>query len=489
MEKNRQQSLRQNLIFNVIYQVVVILSPLVVTPKFSRVMGADYVGLKSFTFSIVYYFAIIGALGLEMYGQRRIAIAKDDKEERSRIFFSISLVKIICGLISMTAYIFAFIIFNSDPTMRILYLCWTIYLFRELINPVWYLQGVERFRLACTANIFSQIAYVLCVFLFINTKEDLDLYIIFYTAIPLAMAIFFWPIILKDVQPVRLYKKEMLDIIKESFVYFVPTIATALYSMIDKTMLGIFDMSKISAGYYEQAEKLVKIALAFATALYTIVRTRMSYVFKNKTRDEYKSYSELFISLSMFLCWPILFGIVGIAKDFVPLFFGDDYTAVTGLIYVFVWIIPCLSISGLLQAIYIFPQGLQNIMNRYYVMVLCVNFVLNISLIPWLDAYGAVIASICAELLLAVVMLRKSRSDIEIKMFFLKSIRYFISGVLMTVVMWLVSLIETATIYKVCLEFICGCGTYFIMCVILRDPFVIAQIKKVKGMLIKDKKS
>ena len=90
MSNKNDSVLRQNLIFNIIYQVVVVLSPLVVTPKLSRILGADYIGLKSFTFSVVYYFAIFGVLGLDMYGQRCIAQAKDDKERRSRLFFTIA---------------------------------------------------------------------------------------------------------------------------------------------------------------------------------------------------------------------------------------------------------------------------------------------------------------------------------------------------------------------------------------------------------------
>lgn len=485
MEKKAQQSLSANLVFNIIYQVVVVVAPLIVTPKFSRVMGADYVGIKSFTFSIVYYFAIIGALGLDMYGQRRIAIVKDNKEERSRVFWSITLVKMLCCFVSLCAYVLIFIVFNTDPFMRIFYLCWTLYLIREMINPVWYLQGVERFKLVSVVNIFSQIAYVLCVFLFVNKKEDLWLYIVFFTAIPLAIALLFIPFVLKDVQRVRLDKKEMLFVVKDSWVYFVPTLATALYSMIDKTMLGLFDSSKVTTGYYEQAEKLVKVALAFSTASFTIIRTRMSYVLKNKPIEAYNSYCKTFISFSMFLCWPILFGIVGLAEDFVPLFFGSDYGAVTGLVYVFVWIIPCLTISGLLQAIYIFPQGLQSKMNFYYIIVLCVNFALNLCLIPFLQSYGAVIASISAELLLAVVLLYKSRKIIDIKLFLIKSIRYVISALVMLAAIFLASKAELSPLYKVCLEFVCGCGVYLIMCIVLRDPFVIQQVKRVFGIVTK----
>lgn len=488
MKKVREQGLKKNLIYNIVYQVVVVLSPLVVTPKFSRIMGPDYVGLRSFTFSIVFYFAVIGALGLDMYGQRRIAIVKDDKAERSKVFWSIYMVKAASCFISLCVYACAFVLFNSDATMRILYLCWTLYLVREMLNPVWYLQGVERFRLVSLVNIFSQIAYVACVFLFVNQKSDLWLYIVFYAAIPLFVALLFLIPVLTDVQRVRLNKKELATTIKESFVYFVPTIASSLYSMIDKTMLGFFDKSQVTTGYYEQAEKLVKVALAFVTASFTIIRTRMSYVCKNKTEEEYRAYSKIFITFSMFICWPIVFGIIGIARDFVPLFFGDGYDSVVGLAYVFVSIIPCLTISGLLQAIYTFPQGLQNKVNVYYVIVLGVNCVLNMCLIPFFQSHGAVVASICSELLLAVILLIKSRKSIEIKLFLTTSIRYIIAAAVMLVPMYFVSITSLGLLARVCIEFICGCATYFVACILLRDKFFIEQLKRVFSVLTRGKR-
>ena len=488
MQKVRRHSLKQNLFFNFIYQVVVILSPLVVTPKFSRVMGADYVGLKSYTYSIVYYFALIGALGLDMYGQRRIAIIKDDEEERSRVFLSVYLVKMACCFVSLSVYFVAFVLLNHNSDVRILYLCWTLYLVREMINPVWYLQGIERFKLVSILNIISQVVYVLCVYLFINTKEDLWLYILFYAAIPLAIAIIFIPFVLKDIKLVPLSKQEIFLVVKESLVYFVPTFASALYSMIDKTMLGVFDETKVTTGYYEQAEKLVKVALAFSTASFTIVRTRMSYVLKNESQEVYRSYNEKFISFSMLLCWPIIFGIIGIAKDFVPLFFGEGYGTVIVLVYVFVWVIPCLTISGLLQAIYIFPYGLQNKMNIYYIIVLCVNVVLNLFLIPKFDAYGAVIASICSELLLAIVLLYKAKSKVDVKLFFVKSIRYIIAATTMLLVVLSISKFQMPLLHKLCLEFVCGVVAYFVVSLVLRDSFLILQVKKVCSSISKNRR-
>lgn len=486
MNNKNSSVLRQNLIFNIIYQVVVVLSPLAVTPKLSRILGADYIGLKSFTFSIVYYFAIFGVLGLDMYGQRRIAQVKDDKEKRSRLFLTIATLRAVLCLISIGIYMLSFVLVTEDPFMRGVYLCWVVYLIREMINPVWYLQGTEKYRVVSVLSTLSQLVYVAAVFFFVNSRSDIEEYILYYTVIPLATSICFIPIVLKDIQWVRIRIRDWVEIFKESFVYFVPTIATAVYSMLDKTMLGVFDPSKVSTGIYEQAEKLVKVALAFSTASFTIMRTRMSYLYENANKDEYDRHVSLFVSFSMFLCWPIMFGIIGITKDFVPLFFGPGYDAVVGLSYVFSLVIIPLTISGLLQAVYVFPQGHQKSMNLYYVIISALNFVLNMCLIPLLGGKGAVIASITAEVTLAIILLRKARRAIRIELFFIKSIKYFISGVVMCGGILLLSdILPLPKFYKLVAEVFVGVLIYGVMCLLLHDSFVWGQVDKMCGILKK----
>ena len=480
MSEGTTERLKTNLIFNIIYQLVVVLAPLVVTPKISRVFGADYVGLRSYTYSIVYYFAIFGTLGLDMYGMREIARVRDDKDARSREFFSIWILKGCFGLVSTIVYLFSFILFNGDPFLKIIYLLWLIYLIRECINPAWYLQGLEKYKFLSVTNILSQIAYVVVVFLFVNQKSDLPLYILFYTSIPAAITLLTIVFVLFNVKFQRIKFSDCVKHIKPTFVYFVPTIATALYSMVDKTMLGLFDQSKIMTGYYEQAEKVVKVATALTSASFPIMRSRMSYSHENQDEEKYNSYCEKFISLSMCLCIPIMFGIIGIARDFVPVFFGDGYDEVTPLLYAFSAIVPCLTISGVLQAIYIFPLGKQGKMNIYYVIVLGSNLILNLCLIPFIGAIGAVIASIASEFLLAVILLIKSRTRVKIKLFVSKSIKYVLSSVVMGGVILAISFfVSLPLLYKVMLEILSGIITYFVVCLILRDNFVWTQFKLV----------
>ena len=82
-------STRKNAAYNVAYRLFSVLLPLVTAPYLSRTVGTDGVGLYSKAWSISYIFCLVGMLGLNDYGVRTIAQARDDRDELDRTFSAI----------------------------------------------------------------------------------------------------------------------------------------------------------------------------------------------------------------------------------------------------------------------------------------------------------------------------------------------------------------------------------------------------------------
>ena len=79
---------KKNFIYNTIYQILVLIIPLITAPYLSRVVGANGVGTYSYTYSIVYYFMMLTLLGLNNYGNRTIAKVRENKIALSKIAYS-----------------------------------------------------------------------------------------------------------------------------------------------------------------------------------------------------------------------------------------------------------------------------------------------------------------------------------------------------------------------------------------------------------------
>ena len=99
-----KKSIAKNYVYNLIYQMLTILLPLVTTPYLSRVLGAESIGIYGYTISIVTYFILFGTLGVSMYGQREIAYKGENKKERSKTFWEIISIRTITLSVSILLF-------------------------------------------------------------------------------------------------------------------------------------------------------------------------------------------------------------------------------------------------------------------------------------------------------------------------------------------------------------------------------------------------
>ena len=71
----------KNFIYNVSYQLLVIILPLITVPYVSNILGAEGIGNYAFTYANMQYFIIFGMVGISIYGNRNIAYVRDNKEK------------------------------------------------------------------------------------------------------------------------------------------------------------------------------------------------------------------------------------------------------------------------------------------------------------------------------------------------------------------------------------------------------------------------
>jgi len=105
-----KKSVTRNYVYNLIYQMLVLILPLVTTPYISRVLGAENIGIYSYTTSISAYFILFGSLGIALYGQREIAYRQNNKKDYSKAFWEIVILRCITIFISLIIFYLTFVI-------------------------------------------------------------------------------------------------------------------------------------------------------------------------------------------------------------------------------------------------------------------------------------------------------------------------------------------------------------------------------------------
>ncbi|WP_411377915.1 oligosaccharide flippase family protein [Latilactobacillus curvatus] len=94
----------KNYLYNVFYQVFVLLVPLITMPYIARVLGPTGVGINSFTNSNTQYFILIGSIGVSLYGNRQIAYYRDNRTKASQIFWEVFLMRLVTIIVALALF-------------------------------------------------------------------------------------------------------------------------------------------------------------------------------------------------------------------------------------------------------------------------------------------------------------------------------------------------------------------------------------------------
>ena len=108
-----ERKLKKNLSYQTLYQLLTVVTPLIVTPYVSRILGSNNIGIYSYTYSIAYYFVMFSFLGVANYGNRTMSINNTSCENRSKTFWEIYSFQLFMTII-MTLIYLLYVIFCCD---------------------------------------------------------------------------------------------------------------------------------------------------------------------------------------------------------------------------------------------------------------------------------------------------------------------------------------------------------------------------------------
>lgn len=476
-----KKSIKKNYLFNVCYQVLLLITPLITTPYISRTLGANGIGQYSFTSSIVSYFTLFAALGTGTYGQREIAYCQDDREKRSQVFGEILWLRTVMTLICSLPYLILII----EQEFSMMYLIQYLTLLNVCFDISWFFQGIEEFGKIVIRNAIIKIVNIIFIFVAIHSSNDLYLYVLGLTITSVISSFSLWPYLPEYIDKIKLKSLNINKHWKPAIMLFIPTIAIQVYTVLDKTMIGIFTIDRLENGYYEQAIKLSRMVLMLVTSLGTVMIPRIGYYYNQRNQKRVKEYMYRGYNFVWFLGIPLCFGLIGTSSNIVPWFYGKEFQPVEALLSVLSFLILAIGINNVTGMQYMIPTKREN----QFTLTVCagagVNFIMNLILIPKYYAMGAAIASVIAETVIALTQLYIVRKEFSIKKVFMLSWKYFIAGILMLVLLKVENYIFLPSpIYSLWMV-LSGGSIYFLVLVILKDKFFIENCKNVIEQILK----
>ena len=501
-----KKSIAKNYIYNMVYQVLTLILPLITTPYLSRVLGAEGNGIYSYTYAIVTYFILFGSLGVALYGQREIAYAQEYPEKRKKIFIEIVIFRFITILIATVFYFFLFV---KGAEYQIYYQILMLELVAAAFDISWFFQGLEEFKKTVTRNVLVRICSVSLVFLFVKTREDLAKFTLIYSLADLIGNLSLWLYLPKYFKGIKVENINVKRHLPHIVLLFIPQIANQIYKILDTTMIGWLITDKSETGYYEQGHKVIRLLLTVVNSLGVVMIPRMANAFANNDKKQIKSYMKMSFNFTFFLSFPIMFGIVSISKNFVPVFFGAGYDKVTSIIYILSPMVLLMGLANVLGTQYLLPLKKQKEYTFSVTIGVIVNFILNYILITLYQSIGAAIATVLSQIVVDVLQYNHVKKEVTLKELFNLCSKYIISAIAMFALCFCVRCILntnpiTQTIFNlatnmqlnkeylfniVSIIFQVGVGaiTYIVMLIVLKDEYIYKFIDKMKSRFLKKK--
>lgn len=473
------KSIAKNFMYNLLLQIVTLFMPLITVPYVSRILGKEGIGVYSYTFSIVQYFIILGTLGVSMYGNRQIAYVRDDKEKMSKTFWAITFLKAITTIIALLVYI---CIFGFDKKYGNVYLIQSINILAATFDISWLYMGLEDFKKTVTRNLVVKIIGVTCIFIFVKSYDDLYKYISINALMGMIGNLVMWMYVPKTVSKVKIKFSDILEHIVPTIQLFIPQIATQIYLILDKTMLGTLANTG-EVGLYEQSEKIVKLVLGLVTSLGVVMLPRMSNIFASGDNEKLDGYLNKSLQGVSYVSIPMAVGLAAISNEFVPWFFGKDFSSVSYLMIILTPILFFIAISNVLGTQYLLPSNRTKEFTASVTMGAIINVLLNFILIPHYKAIGTCIATVIAEFAVTLVQYISLRKNITKKTFIISSLKYMFAAIVMFIVVRIIGNYMGAKIITTIVQGAVGTIVYVSILVLLKEEINLILFKTIKSKM------
>lgn len=464
----------KNYFYNLIYQVVSILAQVITLPYLTRIIGEDGIGIQSYTNSIVSLLMVFAVLGIDWYGQWEIAKEKDRKKRCSEIFWELCILKFFSFLILSPGFL---IIIFADKKYAVYYLALLILYFGTMLDISWFYKGLEDFKRVSLRNCFVKIAGIILIFLFVKEKEDTLKYIVILSCSTLFANLTMWAGVEKMLTKVSYRDLQIRRHIKYVVQYFIPTFASSVYLLLDKAMIGVITKDDYQNGFYEQAVQVINMIKTVVLSYNMIMISRMTVLYKSKSSSQIRKALDKSCSFISFVSWPMCFGLLSVAPEFVRAYYNTMAMDVVNILYIFSPVILFVGISNMLESHIITPLNMRRKGNIAVVAGAVSNFIMNMILIPYFHAVGAAIASVLAELIITVIYIAYSNTYYAFKNIFKNSYKKCTASVFMFFLLGLLMKNSKSDIVSLIIKISLGVVLYVLTLCILRDDMVMDAVR------------
>ena len=288
-------SVRKNAILNIIKQICTIVFPLITFPYATRILHTENYGMFTFASSIISYFTLIAALGINNYAVREGARIRDDKTELGDFVKRVFTINVISTLFAY-ALLFLLMLFwrTLDPYRDLLFVLSTAIVFTT-IGTDWINVIFEDYAYITKRYIICQSIAIVFLFILVHDQEDTVWYafISVLGSVLANIANFFY---IRRKYGIKLglsFSKKTWKHLTPILVLFANAVAVTVYIHSDTTILGVLK-DDYAVGIYGVASRIyIMVKQVANAAIYVVIPRVASLISQGKDNEIKKLYKDI----------------------------------------------------------------------------------------------------------------------------------------------------------------------------------------------------
>lgn len=476
-----KNSLSKSIFYNMSFQFFATVLPIVTTPYISRILGVEKNGLFSFVDSIVTIIVTVGSVGTFLHGCRKISYVRDSSVECKKSFNEILLLRLLLLFTVLILYIPIFCIISSKNSYYIIFILVVV---GSLLDISWYFNGIEEFKKISIRNFVIKILFVISTFVFVKTQDDLYIYILLVGLNCFLGNICMWFCLPKGfINLKKIDYRNLLDNLNQSLILFIPQTANYIYTLSDRSMIGIITNNLSYVGIYDYAQKIIKIVVGLLQSIGYVILSRISNLKSQNNDNEIKKYIYMSINFTLWLAIPMMFGLICISKKFIPIFLGQKYFEVTNVIYMLSPLIIITSMNSLLGIQLMLPLKMDVKYMKCNVIGAVLNVFLNLLTIGKFKIAGACFSSLLSETFILILQFYYVKNIISLKKILKENLLYFVTSILCSIISIIVSTLTNKSLFAVFIQVFLFIIVYYLILLLKKDIIT----NNVKNILLRRK--
>ena len=480
--ETKQKSVKLNMIMNAILSMSSFIFPLITFPYVSRVLLPIGTGKVGFATAVVSYFAMFAQLGIPTYGIKECAKVRDDKEELSRIVHELLMINLLMSAVVYIVFCVALAVVPKFQQERTLLWIISATILLNALSVEWLYKALEQYSYITIRSVVFKLIALVGMFLLVKSREDYVIYgflTIFATS---ASSILNFCNLRKYIylKPVGNYR--LRRHIKMVLLFFSMSVATTIYTNLDKVMLG-FMKDDTAVGYYTAAVKIKTILVSIVTSASTVLLPRASYYVDKGMMDEFKRILQKTMHFIFIVSVPCALYFMIYAREGIFFLSGKAYE---GAIIPMQIIMPTLVLIGITNVTGIqmmVPIGKEKQVLYSEIVGAVVDLILNVIFIPQYGAAGAALGTLVAEISVLVwqcVAIRDLKMDVFKKIPYAKLAIATIGGAVASI--WIMFL-DFGIFMTLVVSAICFFGVYGLVLTLMNDTLVVELEKQLIGKI------